>query len=328
MSKYNFHIPPSTFLVTGGSGFIGSNLCEALLSVGHTVRCLDNFSTGFERNIQPFLSNPAFTLIEGDIRDITVCERACAGVDYVLHQAAWGSVPRSMEMPVQYNEINVVGNLNMMQAARDAKVRRFVYASSSSVYGDDPRLPKKEGQEGNILSPYALTKSINEQYGVLYWRVYGLPTIGLRYFNVFGRRQDANGFYAAVIPKFIGKIMQDVQPEIYGDGSQSRDFTYVDNVVAANLNACVASEDACGKSYNIACGERTGLMDVYRTIRDALGSDLEPKYVGNRPGDIMHSHADISAAQEMLGYHPLFNFEKGIQQAIEWYKDAFAKGLL
>ena len=229
-------------------------------------------------------------------------------------------------MPVLYNDINTVGTLNMMQAARDAKVRRFVYASSSAIYGDDLRLPKTEGNEGNILSPYALTKKINEQYGELYWRLYGLPTIGLRYFNVFGRRQDSKGYYAAVIPRFISLIMQCTQPEIYGDGRQSRDFVYVNDIVSANLAACVASEDACGRSYNIACGEYVELIEVFHIIKNALGSDIEPIFAKGRPGDIKHSHADITAAAKWLGYHPQYNFEEGIKKAISWYKEAFANG--
>jgi UDP-N-acetylglucosamine 4-epimerase len=233
----------SIFLVTGGAGFIGSNLCEALLDMGYQVRCMDNFSTGKRENIEGFLHNKNFTLIEDDIRNLEVGLVACEGVDYVLHQAAWGSVPRSIEMPLLYEEINIRGTLNMMEAARQQGVKKFVYASSSSVYGDHPVLPKKEGQEGELLSPYALTKRVDEEYGRLYKELYGLDTYGLRYFNVFGRRQDPDGAYAAVIPKFIKQILNDEQPTINGDGRQSRDFTYIDNVIEANLKACPGVHD-------------------------------------------------------------------------------------
>jgi UDP-N-acetylglucosamine 4-epimerase len=253
----------SIFLVTGGAGFIGSNLCEVLLDLGCQVRCMDNFSTGKRENIEGFLHNKNFTLIEDDIRNLEGCLVACEGVDYVLHQAAWGSVPRSIEMPLLYEEINIRGTLNMMEAARQQGVKKFVYASSSSVYGDHPVLPKKEGQEGELLSPYALTKRVDEEYGRLYKELYGLDTYGLRYFNVFGRRQDPDGAYAAVIPKFIKQLLNDEQPTINGDGKQSRDFTYIENVIEANLKACLASSDAAGQAFNIAYGGREYLIDIY-----------------------------------------------------------------
>lgn len=310
----------SIFLVTGGAGFIGSNLCEALLDMGYQVRCMDDFSTGKRENIEGFLHNNNFTLIEDDIRDYEACLVACEGVDYVLHQAAWGSVPRSIEMPLLYEEINIRGTLNMMEAARQHGVKKFVYASSSSVYGDHPVLPKKEGQEGELLSPYALTKRVDEEYGKLYTRLYGLDTYGLRYFNVFGRRQDPDGAYAAVIPKFIKQLLNDEQPTINGDGKQSRDFTYIENVIEANLKACLASTEAAGQSFNIAYGGREYLIDIYLELCKALGKDIEPIFGPDRPGDIKHSNADISKARELLGYEPDWSFEKGIEAAIEWYK--------
>jgi UDP-N-acetylglucosamine 4-epimerase len=311
----------SIFLVTGGAGFIGSNLCEALLDMGYQVRCMDNFSTGKRENIEGFLHNKNFTLIEDDIRNLEACLSACEGVDYVLHQAAWGSVPRSIEMPLLYEEINIRGTLNMMEAARQQGVKKFVYASSSSVYGDHPVLPKKEGQEGELLSPYALTKRVDEEYGRLYKELYGLDTYGLRYFNVFGRRQDPNGAYAAVIPKFIKQLLNDEQPTINGDGKQSRDFTYIENVIEANLKACLASSEAAGQAFNIAYGGREYLIDIYYELCKALGKDIEPIFGPDRPGDIKHSNADISKARELLGYEPRWSFERGIEAAIEWYQD-------
>jgi UDP-N-acetylglucosamine 4-epimerase len=311
----------SIFLVTGGAGFIGSNLCEALLDMGYQVRCMDNFSTGKRENIEGFLHNKNFTLIEDDIRNLEACLSACEGVDYVLHQAAWGSVPRSIEMPLLYEEINIRGTLNMMEAARQQGVKKFVYASSSSVYGDHPVLPKKEGQEGELLSPYALTKRVDEEYGRLYKELYGLDTYGLRYFNVFGRRQDPNGAYAAVIPKFIKQLLNDEQPTINGDGKQSRDFTYIENVIEANLKACLAPSEAAGQAFNIAYGGREYLIDIYYELCKALGKAIEPIFGPDRPGDIKHSNADISKARELLGYAPEWSFERGIEAAIEWYRE-------
>ena len=311
----------STFLVTGGAGFIGSNLCEALLDMGYTVRCMDNLSTGKKENVDMFLGNPNYTFLEKDIRDLDSCMEACKGVDYVLNQAAWGSVPRSIEMPLLYEEINIRGTLNMMEAARQNNVKKFVYASSSSVYGDHPVLPKVEGQEGNLLSPYALTKRVDEEYGKLYKKLYGLDTYGLRYFNVFGRRQNPDGAYAAVIPKFIKLLLNGETPTINGDGKQSRDFTYIDNVIEANFKACLASSEAAGNAFNIAYGGREYLIDIYYTLCEALGKKVEPNFGPDRAGDIKHSNADISKARDLLGYNPEYDFAKGIALAIEWYKE-------
>lgn len=311
----------AVFLVTGGAGFIGSNLCEVLLDKGYIVRCLDDLSNGKKENVDLFINNPQYTFIKGDIRDLETCMNACEGVDYVLHQAAWGSVPRSIEMPLLYEEINIKGTLNMMEAARQNGVKKFVYASSSSVYGDEPNLPKQEGREGNLLSPYALTKRVDEEYGKLYTKLYGLDTYGLRYFNVFGKRQDPNGAYAAVIPKFIKQLLNDEQPTINGDGKQSRDFTYIENVIEANLKACKAPHEAAGQAYNIAYGGREYLIDIYDVLCKALGKDITPIYGPDRRGDIKHSNADISKAKRMLGYNPSWSFEAGIKAAIKWYKE-------
>lgn len=309
------------FLVTGGAGFIGSNLVEAILELGCRVRVLDNFSTGKKENIENFKKNSKFELVEGDIRDIETCKKACEGIDYVLHQAAWGSVPRSIKMPVLYEEINVHGHINMMQAALENNVKKFVYASSSSVYGDHPVLPKKEGQEGKVLSPYALTKRINEEYADLYYRVYGLETVGMRYFNVFGKRQDPNGAYAAVIPKFVQMLLKNEAPTINGDGETSRDFTYVENVVQANLKACLSSKEASGQAYNIAFGGRVTLNALYYKLSELLNKQIKPIYGPEREGDIRHSNADISKAKEFLNYNPIYSSEKGLELAVEWYKN-------
>lgn len=310
----------SIFLVTGGAGFIGSNLCEALLDMGYRVRCLDNLSTGKQENVELFLNHPNYTFIKGDIVDLDTCMRACEGVDFVLNEAAWGSVPRSIEMPLYYEEINIRGTLNMLEAARRKKIRKFVYASSSSVYGDHPILPKIEGQEGNLLSPYALTKRVDEEYGKLYKRLYGLDTYGLRYFNVFGKRQDPDGAYAAVIPKFIKQLLSGEVPTIHGDGKQSRDFTYIENVIEANLKACLAPQEAAGEVYNIAYGGREYLIDIYYHICNALEIDMEPDFGPTRAGDIKHSNANINKAKKLLNYNPEYNFERGIELAIDWYK--------
>lgn len=309
----------STFLVTGGAGFIGSNLCEAILKMGYKVRCLDDLSTGKQANVDIFLDNPNYTFIKGDIKDLDTCMAACEGVDYVLNQAAWGSVPRSIEMPLFYEKNNIMGTLNMMEAARQQGVKKFVYASSSSVYGDHPVLPKKEGQEGNLLSPYALTKRVDEEFAKLYTRLYGLDTYGLRYFNVFGRRQDPDGAYAAVIPKFIKMLMNGETPTINGDGMQSRDFTYIENVIEANLKACLAPHEAAGNAFNIAYGGREYLIDIYHSLTRALDKDIEPNFGPDRAGDIKHSNADISKAREMLGYDPDYDFDSGLKLAIDWY---------
>ncbi|OQA21228.1 MAG: UDP-glucose 4-epimerase [Firmicutes bacterium ADurb.Bin354] len=310
----------SLFLVTGGAGFIGSNLCEAILGLGYRVRCLDDLSTGKQRNVDMFADDPRYEFIKGDIKDLETCMKACEGVDYVLNEAAWGSVPRSIEMPLFYCMNNIMGTLNMLEAARQKGVKKFVYASSSSVYGDEPVLPKKEGREGNLLSPYAVSKRADEEWAKQYTRHYGLDTYGLRYFNVFGRRQDPDGAYAAVIPKFIRQLLRGETPVINGDGKQSRDFTYIDNVIEANLKACLADHDAAGEAYNVAYGGREYLIDIYYGLTKALGIDVEPKFGPDRAGDIKHSNADISKAREKLGYDPDWSFEKGIKEAIDWYK--------
>lgn len=311
----------SKFLVTGGAGFIGSNLCEAILNMGYSVRCLDDLSTGNKANVDMFADNPKYEFMLGDIKDYDTCVRACEGVDYVLNQAAWGSVPRSLEMPIFYCKNNIEGTLNMLEAARQCGVKKFVYASSSSVYGDEPNLPKTEGREGNLLSPYALTKRCDEEWAKLYTMHYGLDTYGMRYFNVFGRRQNPNGAYAAVIPKFIKLLLNDEQPTINGDGKQSRDFTYIENVIEANLKACLAPHEAAGKAFNIAYGGREYLIDIYNTLTKTLGKNIEPNFGPDRKGDIKHSNADISRARELLGYDPDYDFAKGLAEAIEWYKE-------
>lgn len=322
MGYQNIQFPENTtFLVTGAAGFIGSNLCEALLKKGCKVKALDDLSTGKQENIDLFLDNPNYTFIKGDIKDLEVCLKVCEGVDYVLHQAAWGSVPRSLEMPLFYNKNNIEGTLNMLEAARQNGVKKFVYASSSSVYGDEPNLPKIEGREGNLLSPYALTKRCDEEWAKLYTKFYGLDTYGMRYFNVFGRRQDPDGAYAAVIPKFLKQLMRGETPTINGDGKQSRDFTYIENVIEANLKACLAPHEAAGEAFNIAYGGREFLIDIYYGLTKALGVNIEPNFGPDRKGDIKHSNADISKAKKLLGYDPDYSFEDGIALAIDWYKE-------
>ena len=282
---------------------------------------MDDLSTGKKSNVNMFFSHPNYEFIRGDIKDIAVCLAACEGVDYVLHQAAWGSVPRSIEMPLFYCANNIMGTLNMMEAARQKGVKKFVYASSSSVYGDEPNLPKKEGREGNLLSPYAVSKMADEEWGKQYTMHYGLDTYGLRYFNVFGRRQDPNGAYAAVIPKFIKQLLNGEVPTINGDGKQSRDFTYIENVIEANLKACLASHEAAGEAFNIAYGGREYLLDIYYGLTDALDIHIEPDFGPDRAGDIKHSNADISKAKRLLGYKPDWSFDRGIKAAIKWYKE-------
>lgn len=323
MGYKNLKFPEnSKFLITGGAGFIGSNLAEAILSLGYKVVVLDDFSTGKRENIKRFLENSRFELIEGDIRNIDTCKKAVEGVDYILHQAAWGSVPRSIEMPVIYEEINIKGHVNMMEAARlNGNIKKFVYASSSSVYGDHPALPKKEGVEGNILSPYALTKKVNEEYAKLYFKLYGLETVGMRYFNVFGRYQDPHGYYAAVIPKFVKSLLNNEAPTINGDGETSRDFTYIDNVIEANLKACLSSKEASGKAYNIAFGGRDTLNNLYRKLNELLNKNIPANYGPERAGDIKHSNASIELAKEMLGYNPEYSMDDGLELTIEWYKN-------
>jgi len=313
-------------LVTGGAGFIGSNLCEALIKNGNMVTCLDNFSTGKKDNINHLFSNENFTFIEGDIRNIEDCKKACNGVDYVLHQAALGSVPRSINDPITSNNVNVSGFLSMLVAARDAKVKRFIYAASSSTYGDSKSLPKVEDVIGKPLSPYAITKYVNELYADIFAKTYGIETIGLRYFNVFGRKQDPNGAYAAVIPKFVMQFMNYHSPTINGDGSYSRDFTYIDNVIEMNIRAILATEkNAINTIYNVAFGDRTTLNELVTLLKDYLGNydekinHVKIEYGRNRQGDVPHSLASIEKAKKLLGYNPKYNIAKGLEEAVDWY---------
>ena len=313
-------------LVTGGAGFIGSNLCQALLNLDVKVTCLDNFATGHQHNITPFLSNPNFTLITGDIRDLEVCNTACKDQDFVLHQAALGSVPRSIVDPITSNAVNVSGFLNMLVAARDAKVKRFIYAASSSTYGDHEALPKVEETIGKPLSPYAITKYVNELYAENFFTSYGLNTIGLRYFNVFGRRQDPNGAYAAVIPLFVKQFINHQSPVINGDGSYSRDFTYIDNVVQMNLLAITTQNNqALNQVYNTAVGDRTTLVQLTDLLKKYL-SKYDPKIAQvnivhgpNRKGDIPHSLASVDKAKRLLDYNPTHVIAQGIEEAVDWY---------
>ena len=316
----------SSVLVTGGAGFIGSNLVEALLSQNNKVVCLDNFSTGKRENIAPFMEHPMFTLIEGDIRNMDDCKKAVEGVKHVLHQAALGSVPRSINDPITSNEVNVAGFLNMLVATRDAGIRRFVYAASSSTYGDHPALPKKEDIIGKPLSPYAITKYVNELYASVFSDLYGIETIGLRYFNVFGRRQDPDGAYAAVIPKFIKSLLHGEAPVINGDGSQSRDFTYVENVVQMNQLALLTTNpEAINAVYNVAYGENTSLLELYDQLISNLSTfkpqvkEIKPQFGPPRKGDVLHSLASIDKATKLLGYKPEYSFSKGLKEAAKWY---------
>ncbi len=316
----------STILVTGGAGFIGSNLCEHLLNKGYEVVCLDNFVTGKPENIQQHFSNPSFRLIVGDIRNLEDCRKAVEGVDCVLHEAALGSVPRSIKDPITTNEVNIGGFLNMLVAARDAKVKRFIYAASSSTYGDSKSLPKVEEVIGKPLSPYAVTKYVNELYADVFSKTYGMECIGLRYFNVFGRRQDPNGAYAAVIPLFVKQFMNHQSPVINGDGEYSRDFTYIDNVIQMNLLALgTDNPEAINTIYNTAFGDRTTLNQLVGYLRELLSkydpeiSKVEIKHGPNRLGDIPHSLASIDKAKKLLGYNPQFSMKQGLQEAVEWY---------
>jgi UDP-N-acetylglucosamine 4-epimerase len=313
-------------LITGGAGFIGSNLCEYFLANGNEVVCLDNFSTGHKHNIEGFLNNPNFTLIEGDIRNLADCQKAVDGVDYVLHEAALGSVPRSLKDPITTNEVNIGGFLNILVASRDAGVKRFVYAASSSTYGDSEALPKVEEVIGKPLSPYAITKYVNELYADIFSKAYGIETIGLRYFNVFGRRQDPNGAYAAVIPLFVKQLMNDESPVINGDGMHSRDFTYIDNVIQMNeLALLTENKEAINTVYNTAVGERTTLNELVKLLKQYLSeydpeiANVEVQYGPNRDGDIPHSLASTIKAVNMLGYKPKYNFSDGLRNAVQWY---------
>ncbi|WP_417873723.1 SDR family oxidoreductase [Xanthomarina gelatinilytica] len=320
------NLKTKNILVTGGAGFIGSNLVETLLEIGAKVTCLDNFATGYKHNIAPFLPNENFHLIEGDIRDLKTCEAACKNQDFVLHEAALGSVPRSINDPITSNEVNVSGFLNMLVAARDAGVKRFVYAASSSTYGDSEALPKVEDKIGKPLSPYAITKYVNELYAENFYKSYGLNTIGLRYFNVFGKRQDPNGAYAAVIPLFVKQFMAYQSPVINGDGSYSRDFTYIDNVVQMNLLAITTeNEEALNQVYNTAVGDRTTLVQLTDLLKkhlstfDSAIAKVEITHGPNRKGDIPHSLASVEKAEKLLNYKPTHAIDAGIEEAVEWY---------
>jgi UDP-N-acetylglucosamine 4-epimerase len=324
--KPEFKLKGKNILVTGGAGFIGSNLCEYLLSCDANVTCLDNFATGHKHNIEEFLDHPKFTFIDGDIRDLETCQRACKGQEFVLHQAALGSVPRSLKDPITSNEVNVSGFLNMLVAARDQNVKRFIFAASSSTYGDSEKLPKIEDEIGKPLSPYAITKYVNELYADIFQKSYGLDYIGLRYFNVFGRRQDPNGAYAAVIPFFVKQLMNNESPIINGDGSFSRDFTYIDNVIQANLLSLVTTNiKAINTVYNVAYGDRNTLNDLVSYLKEYLSqfdskiSNIEVINGPNREGDIPHSHASIEKAKELLSYNPQFSLQKGLKEAVKWY---------
>jgi UDP-N-acetylglucosamine/UDP-N-acetylgalactosamine 4-epimerase len=316
----------SSILITGGAGFIGSNLCDYFLSQGHLVVCLDNFATGHRHNLKDFIDNPNFRLLEGDIRNLSDCQQAVQGIDYVLHEAALGSVPRSINDPITTNDVNVSGFLNMLVASRDAGVKRFVYAASSSTYGDSEGLPKVEDVIGKPLSPYAITKYVNELYAEIFSRTYGLETIGLRYFNVFGRKQDPNGAYAAVIPKFVMQLMQLESPKINGDGNYSRDFTYIDNVIQMNeLALTTNNKEAINTVFNTAYGDRNTLNNLVDYLKEFLSvyderiANVAIEYGPNRAGDIPHSLASIDKAKTLLGYDPQFSLQKGLQEAVNWY---------
>ena len=316
----------SIILITGGAGFIGSNLCDYFLSQGHKVVCLDNFATGHRHNLKDFIENSNFRLIEGDIRNLSDCQNAVQGIDYVLHEAALGSVPRSINDPITTNDVNVSGFLNMLVASRDAGVKRFVYAASSSTYGDTEGLPKVEAVIGKPLSPYAITKYVNELYAEIFSRTYGLETIGLRYFNVFGRKQDPNGAYAAVIPKFVMQLMKYESPKINGDGNYSRDFTYIDNVIQMNeLAMTTQNKDAINNVFNTAYGDRNTLNNLVDYLKEFLSvyderiANVDIEYGPNRAGDIPHSLASIDKAKTLLGYDPKFSLRKGLQEAVDWY---------
>lgn len=324
--KAEFKLKNKNILVTGGAGFIGSNICEYLLKCNANVTCLDNFATGYKYNIEEFIKHPKFTLIEGDIRDLETCQKACENKEFVLHQAALGSVPRSLNDPLTTNEVNVTGFLNMLIASRDQKVNRFIYAASSSTYGDSKILPKVEDEIGIPLSPYAITKFVNELYAENFKKSYGLDTIGLRYFNVFGRRQNPNGNYAAVIPLFVKKLMNYESPIINGDGSFSRDFTYIDNVIQMNiLSITTKNKNALNQIYNTAVGNQTNLLDLFFYLKQSL-SDFDPKILNvdvlhgpKRKGDIPHSLASIEKAKKILNYSPTHDIKSGINEAVIWY---------
>lgn len=317
--------PHCRFLVTGVAGFIGSNIAEALLDMGAIVVGIDNFSNGSMENIMDFLKNPNFQFIEGDICDYEFCSKVCNKIDYVLHQAAWGSVPKSIVDPISYNLNNISGFQNIIHAALTNNVKRFIYASSASVYGDNDDDVKTVGQEGRVLSPYALSKKVDEEIAAMYFQIYGMETIGLRYFNVFGQKQKYNSQYAAVIPKFAKALMRHQPITIYGDGTQRRDFTYVNNVVSANLKACVADSKACGKVFNVACGNSISVIELYQMMSKILKVDTDIIYKEKRKGDIDNSLADISQTELFLNYKPVYSFSEGLAKTIEWYNKEFSK---
>ena len=315
-----------TVLITGGAGFIGSNISEKLINQNNKVICFDNFSTGKKENIEKLLTNENYTLIEGDIRDLEACKKVTKGVDIILHQAALGSVPRSIKDPITTNEVNISGFLNMLVAAKENNVKRFVYAASSSTYGDSKQLPKIEENIGSPLSPYAVTKYVNELYAKVFSSLYDLEIIGLRYFNVYGRKQDPNGAYAAAIPKFVKAYINYEAPTIHGDGTQTRDFTYIDNVIQANeLAATTTNADALNQVYNVACGEETILNDLLDQVKTLLSkfdskiSEVSPIHIQERQGDVRYSLASIEKAKRHLGYKPTHTFAQGLEEAIEWY---------
>jgi len=330
--QQNLKLEPKTWLITGVAGFIGSNLLEALLKLNQRVIGLDNFSTGYHRNldeVQTLVTTEQwlnFKLYEGDIRDINTCHKACEGIDYILHQAALGSVPRSIEDPICTNQNNIDGFLNILVAGRDTGVTGFVYAASSSTYGDHPDLPKVEDKIGKPLSPYAVTKLVNELYADVFYKAYGFNTIGLRYFNIFGRRQDPNGAYAAVIPKWIESMIKQEPIYINGDGETSRDFCYIDNTIQANLLAATTSDQSAkNQVYNVAVGDQTSLNQLYHYLRDNLSihfphlNEMQPEYREFRAGDVRHSLADISKARKLLGYQPTHRIAEGLKLAMDWY---------
>lgn len=311
----------TSFLITGGAGFIGSNLAEAILKMGYKVRIIDDLSNGKYQNIKELKEKYDFEFIEESIVNYETCKKVCKGIDYVLHQAAWGSIPRSINFPLLYDTINNHGTLNMMQASVESGVKKFVYASSSSVYGDEPNLPKVEDRVGKPLSPYAITKKINEIYAKNYYELFGLKTIGLRYFNVFGRRQNPDSTYAAVIPVFVKSLLNNTAPTINGDGTQSRDFTYIENVIEANLKSCLADDKANGQAFNIAYGKNTTLNDLYQKISFLLDKDISPTYGNPRVGDVAHSLADITKARSLIDYNPEYDIDAGLELTINWYKE-------